>query len=508
MHERHCDSTLQTTLIAAGLSCVIFVGWFLTWHWISKRATPVIAETVPKTETGRLPILDNAKLLLLVAVSVSHTQTYTWPGSDRVETYINPWHVTTFAFISGTLSVKPPSATAFKRMLFRLILANILFCIFVHPVLHPIASREWWPDGFDSVQKIWIDGLFYGQASTNWFLWALIWWHICAAFLHECPWRLRLASSVLLAAIAGYRGEGLFSFCVACPTLPVFIAGQIFPLRKVLEQIPYTWSSCLCGLSVMIAICFLEASPTGLAFMSQIPKHYWAKDQPWFWWENPETVCYTGENWIMWIRSVIFRNALELTKGLIFLCCICPRRESFLTEWGQYSIYPMMLHQYITSQQSLVFEGSHADLTAPYPSNRGLIILAWMAVVAFCFGLTAVLSTKLVRLIFGPILEPVWAEKLVDKFAAFEAELDSPFIEKAQTAPEQQAQPQTKTCRALSREWAPEEWKDPCRSTGCLGAMEQFVDEQMRTASGPLLGDSESDGLITKVNLGCTPGEA
>eukprot|EP00929_Paragymnodinium_shiwhaense_P108378 TRINITY_DN74695_c0_g1_i1.p1 TRINITY_DN74695_c0_g1~~TRINITY_DN74695_c0_g1_i1.p1 ORF type:complete len:477 (+),score=44.94 TRINITY_DN74695_c0_g1_i1:148-1578(+) len=427
--EIHCDPNAGNTAIAAAFSLVFFAAWFLSWRVIFRPSSDGGLEK--SKGGGRTAVLDNAKFLLMITVVLTHSQTYGWPGSSQLMGYVNPWHIKTYAFISGVLSTKPPSVLGFKRIVFRLILPNILWCIILYPIMKYLVAWRF-PESFAEVELLWSEGIFNGRAATNWYLWALIWWQIFSNFLQAFPRRLRLAVAVFVSAVTGYQNEDLFSFLMACPTLPIFVAGQLFPFRDVLSRVPYSWRVIACGSAFMIVLLLLEALPPGFDYMEDTPKYGWAPDQPSFWWGRQPAICSTGGRWAVWIRGAVFRNALELTKALVFLICVCPRSPSFMTELGQYSLYPMLLHEPIMKLQLIWFAEDNA-WTMPHPANGALLTLAWIGQIAFATLVTVVFAMKPVRAVFGCIIEPVWAERLVEKVENYEARLDEVAAQAGET---------------------------------------------------------------------------
>lgn len=71
----------------------------------------------------------------MITVILTHAKIYMWPGAIAIINFVNPWHVNTYAFMSGVVARKPPSEKAFKGLVNGIILPNLLFCLIVFPAL-------------------------------------------------------------------------------------------------------------------------------------------------------------------------------------------------------------------------------------------------------------------------------------------------------------------------------------------------------------------------------------
>jgi hypothetical protein len=235
--------------------------------------------------------------------------------------------------------------------------------------------------------------------------------------LQDFPPLLRMIAAISTTAAGGYLNNGLFSWEMAISTFPIFVAGQILPVEDILAKSPRGWRTFLAGLVFMSLILLLEFSKTGFEFMSDMPAYSWGSDRPWYHWSGQQPPCTTKGRWLLWLRGAVFRNALELTKCLIFLLCICPRRPCFMSTLGRYTLYPMLIHEPFMSLPLKWFANEPDAWSMPYPEkSAALLALAWLGQFAFAFTLTLLLSAWPARMIFSVFIEPAWFEKFVDFF--------------------------------------------------------------------------------------------
>merc|ERR1712232_468006 len=104
--------------------------------------------------------------------------------------------------------------------------------------------------------------------------------------------------------------------------------------------------------------------------------------------------------WMIWLAH----ETVQLTKAMIFLLFCCPRcRIPFLTEYGQFMMYPYVLHlTCLQRMQPWLDTASTSSGIIPMP------IRWWLAAITLSFSLNLVLASRLVRCLFSVFLEPDW----------------------------------------------------------------------------------------------------
>eukprot|EP00927_Polykrikos_kofoidii_P049529 TRINITY_DN4357_c0_g1_i1.p1 TRINITY_DN4357_c0_g1~~TRINITY_DN4357_c0_g1_i1.p1 ORF type:complete len:451 (-),score=42.70 TRINITY_DN4357_c0_g1_i1:48-1400(-) len=428
-----CAYSWSTTVLSALLSFIMPICLLLGLRILRQKAESRAAKSTPheneaeaglavptQAGTQRIALLDNAKFLMMIAVVYTHSKTYWYWFAIN---FVNPFHIKCFAFMSGLMARKEPSAKKFKSLFYTLLVPNLLWCLVGFPSMTYMVNWRL-PNDFHELVNVWYNGFFAGTAGTNWFLWGLLWWNFGGMLLVDLPPILRVIVATLVAAAGGYDSSGLFSFSMAITTLPVFVFGQVVPWERILALVPDDRKRRVLGVCMAIIFFFLERVPVGSQFINDIPQYSWNRNV-WrlWWWDKPDATCDLPLTWTgsLWIRGAVFRNVLEVTKILLFLLYVCPRGESFMSRLGRYSLYPMLIHHQLMELELTWFADPGAA-SLPAPSNVPLALLLYAGQIVFCFGLTAVLSTRPVRAIWWVIIEPTWLTSCVAKIAKFESE--------------------------------------------------------------------------------------
>eukprot|EP00413_Alexandrium_margalefii_P047406 CAMPEP_0204594820 /NCGR_PEP_ID=MMETSP0661-20131031/52301_1 /ASSEMBLY_ACC=CAM_ASM_000606 /TAXON_ID=109239 /ORGANISM="Alexandrium margalefi, Strain AMGDE01CS-322" /LENGTH=208 /DNA_ID=CAMNT_0051605261 /DNA_START=13 /DNA_END=639 /DNA_ORIENTATION=- len=183
---------------------------------------------------------------------------------------------------------------------------------------------------------------------------------------------------------------------MALACFPVYAVGLTFP-ATVFDRLdlvlPWGLRSVVVGLGLLALLLALQLSPAGMSFVDDVPPFGWAHLMTSF--------CGPKEVALLWIRG-LFKNLLELTKGLIFIFCCCPRkRVPLLSHVGRHTIYPYMLHLYAREIWSDAVGGRTGLLQRVFEVSLLPVLVA------------VLLASAPVRWVFGPILEPLWLERLL-----------------------------------------------------------------------------------------------
>uniref|UniRef100_A0A7S4Q5Z8 Uncharacterized protein n=1 Tax=Alexandrium monilatum TaxID=311494 RepID=A0A7S4Q5Z8_9DINO len=404
-HAQRCG--IGRTLEAAQLTLALGLAWILVVLVLRTFGSAGVggggAEGGSAGEDcERLAVLDNAKFLLSVWVVASHLRLMPEAQMllDGVCGDFAEFHTRTFCLVSGILSRDACSPRAMRGLAFRVVVPLLLWCIALEPLLLRVARGYPLLSAGLFARKV-VDNVFHAEASrVIWYWFALVCWRLWACPLSAlCPWA-RLIVALAISALAGYAKlgqtwvyyakEGAFKMNMALACLPLFVVGQLLPLRWLLDRMPMTWVTMAVGAGLLSATYAMHKSPEGLEFMDDIPSFGWA--------HLPVQYCEPREAAALyWIRG-LFKNALELTKGLIFLLLCCPRSNSILTTFGRHSIYPYLLHPVVLDWLGPVVKAT--------PPACQLLVLPLV--------ITAVLASWPVRVLFGPFLEPVWLERLLE----------------------------------------------------------------------------------------------
>jgi len=425
-----CDAlryTIGCGMLTLALGSVLLVGF---WRFPPDALDVAPVQKQPNVAApARLVQLDNAKFLLIVIVIMGHALSgplgmYDLPEREGVSRLLTPWHTRTFALVSGLLSRGPPSIQASRGLIQRNIIPFVSYSVFLQPVLEPLLAGQGWAAMSMAPTKAWANLLYandvqwYMLALVFWRLWSwLLWW----LFRRHAP--LRLLTALTFAAIGGYFDGSMFCMFRVIHTFPVYIVGQSLPCAQLLAGLPCRWgrpASLLISLLILVTICAVQCSAAGRAFMENVPYFGWSTGQPAY---NPwetKSIMQPGQSHVVvmtfWVRG-LFRNTLELSKGVSFLQ-LCPQ-----TYWrpfsstGQHSLYPYLLHLiilrvFLDAPMLACFRpfagASAAAATAALP--RVVSVASWLAAVSIVVLLAVALASWPVRVVFRPLLEPAWAE--------------------------------------------------------------------------------------------------
>lgn len=396
---------------------------------LEQGASQATAKEVPKTGS-RIYVLDTAKFLALPLVCVWHM------GCSSGYCHFIAFHTRIFCFVSGVVSKDPPSMKQFRSVTFNLVVPTMMYCFvltpFVFPLLHwRLPTEEDY--GYVNVFRYY----FKANARVVWFLIALTFWRIWGFMLMPLKRSARLPVAVCFAAISGYVDlgdtynpeDGAFKLGNAAVFFPVFVAGQLFPLEVVFENIPWRWTYFLLGVALIGALFYTEGSATGRAFMSGVPTQGG--------WAGKDFIS-VQESGLFWAREILFFNTLSIVKTLIFIVLCCPRVSSFMSDLGQHSLYPYLLHLQFIEPIARLLSLAGIELT-----SSSLIELA------VSIPLCTLLATNPVRKVFGVFIQPMWLEYLLGDASAQKQSTPAPTV--TQSVPTMHLKPPTSGSPSSSR---------------------------------------------------------
>lgn len=356
----------------------------------------------------RRPHLDNAKLILMLMVVVTHCHVATkgWRWNIPIHLFINPFCTRTFGFISGICSQDGPSLRSFRSLVFRLIMPLVLFSTIYEPAVLPIVEIGRPLSLNEYSQRVQVN-LTEAQAGASWYMFALICWRIWSWMLSPLKpgWRLIFAS--VAASLAGYAELSTFKLHQAIPSFPVFVFGQVFPYEFALSFVPYTRGTILYGVVSLYALYIFGWQEVGKSLLLDLP--YWSWTGSGHAFDKQQEICGIFESSFIWVRA-LFRTVMEMTKCLIFLFAVCPRgRVAVVSDYGAYTLYPFLLHYAFAVAQNRWLPFTHE----PPALNFMAWLLLWAAEVFVVTVWVLFLSSPPVRYLFRPLLEPIWLERLV-----------------------------------------------------------------------------------------------
>merc|ERR1719163_502973 len=182
--------------------------------------------------------------------------------------------------------------------------------------------------------------------------------------------------------------------------LPIFIAGQLFPLKEVMARMPSLTPAMLAsGVALLALVGYWEFSASGLQILGEIPFYSWGAT------EGPrDGYCSFGAFATFWLRGV-FRNALELSKGLVLILLCCPRQDSLMSTLGQYSLYAYLLHPWL---QAFMNDALMMREWRPHPTAHSSAAFQYACLIgafAHALAVNLILTSWPSRVLFRPIIE-------------------------------------------------------------------------------------------------------
>lgn len=377
---------------AAMSSACLAMIWLIAGSiWVAVRGTND-HDLSSGTSDDRITFLDNAKFVAMVLVVFGHVQAASTPLGATTLMFVM-FHLRIFSFVSGLVSKDALNLNKLIKLVIRLAVPYIFYCVLIDPL---IAMAQ------DPTIRFWphvLGNLNLHNDHIGWYLLALLGWRLAGSLLLPFHGGIRFA----LAMVFSYAGNhyvqthlplGLGPGWNRIASLfPVFVAGQMLPVAWLSELPPVGCTSVILGI-LLVALCFyVQSSQIFTGFFSQIPLY------------GEMTIIPGCGKWdlLLW-TPCLFRNVFELSKGLVILLCFCPRSRCIMSEWGENSIYPFLLHRMV------IFHRWQYMLPPATFCQQSFLGLGLLTYSAFC---TALLATRPVRMVFGILLEPLWLEGLL-----------------------------------------------------------------------------------------------
>lgn len=384
-------------------------------------------------------MLDNAKFIAIGLVVFCHWQNFRMPGLAMFDSMpADPFRgaynqlggagegllmMPSFTFVSGICSTGRPTKTRIRRVLVNIFLAAMLWALLLWPSWR-VADFIFAALRGESPTTPWTQGKF-----LSW--WATQAWNVNIGhyLVHLGVWRLIVYAAAEISArlhmpyaamIACFVGIGLQVSCTLdaslcagspfCPQeflgmFPLFAIGTLVPIRELLQLAPTSRPGQVLGATLLLLWCAARdhGPTTVIAALSEWETLPWRGD-----WDNeiwPYKACPMPGLW-SWNLCKCTSWALMV---LVFLVLVCPRQKYWFSDVGKYS-----LHVYLLHFPALHIISGFASLL-PHPVAKSGV-MAWlvvymtsaMAVVVLSF----VLTSRPVRKISDPILQPVWLGNL------------------------------------------------------------------------------------------------
>ena len=327
----------------------------------------------------RVPFWDNARYACIVLVVLGHAiQRLTYDSDIAMALYLSfyAFHMPAFAIIAGYFSKSAPPT---KRQMARVI-TDILVPYVIFEMLWTLT--KW---------------LVEGQASPNltepswtlWFLLALGIFRLVLPYLALLRWPLLWA--LLISIGAGYlpNVDSTFSLSRTLGFLPFFVLGWWLREHDVVDRFRLIdfrpWWLRLVAVVIFAIDAFVAWNWVELWSSIDMDK--------WFFYDDSYADLGNDAWWSGGVRVALIGVGLLLSAAFFVLI---PRRTTWWTQFGQYTMYVYLLHSFIL-----------------YPFRESGILRdaepTWLwlpSVILLSVAIAIVLATRPVRWLFRPLVEP------------------------------------------------------------------------------------------------------
>jgi fucose 4-O-acetylase-like acetyltransferase len=327
---------------------------------------------------------DNLRFVAIALVVVGHV------AERRLESdammalvvFLYAFHMPLFAFVCGRFATAGAlTRSTARKMTTQLVVPYLVFSL----AWFGLRSAAEGDVGLDLAKPYW----------HLWFLVALAVWRAALPYLAEL--RHPLLVSVLISIGAGYvpSAAGVFDGGRTFAMLPFFVLGWVSRQRawgegdgragrNVLARLS---SAPARGLAAAVLAVTLAVTVLGIDAVREMELRAWARMSV------PYAATGTPEWWGGGVRLIHIALAVLLGAALMALV---PRGRSVITGWGGATMYVFLLHLvpiYLLRELTDAFEW--------FDSLPRLTLL-----VALAIAWTCVLSTRAVRRVFRPVVEP------------------------------------------------------------------------------------------------------
>ena len=353
----------------------------MTVRWTPRsglRATPGSRPSRGTTEASSRDVaLDNAKGLLIFLVVVGHAiSTVHAPGSQALGAWIYFFHMPAFVFVSGLMSKRYIAIDdgRVSAMIRGLVLPYVVFQLVLLLL--------------DMVQNPRVDLSVTQMLTPAWPLWflpALFFWRMATPFLSRIRFPLVWALAATLLVPLTPAVDWTLGINRAVSFLPFFVLGLLMD-GSALQYLRRG--------SVRIAalVALLIAFPLAGMFRERLTFR-------WLFWSDTYEMLKVSA--VEGISTKFLVMLIALLMSAAFFALV-PTGRTFLTDWGRYSMYPMLLHGVLVRLFRIAGWGDVFD------DSYGLPIF-----VLVCALLTAVMASGPVRSLSRPLVQPSaqWLER-------------------------------------------------------------------------------------------------
>jgi fucose 4-O-acetylase-like acetyltransferase len=286
---------------------------------MSSSVNPAVSPAVAPAPKTRDPWLDNAKMVLVTIVVVGHLMVLVPDGGEKNHAYdfIYYFHIPAFVLVTGYLS---RTFRYSRRHLLALVTTLVVpYIVIGWLMIHWRVLLDEAPPGLE-----W----FQNPRWPMWYLAAVVMWRLVTPIFRWHP--LMVVVAIAISLLGGLTNQELFDINRAMGFLPFFVIGlHLQPSHLALLRRPRAW----------------VVGVVGVLFVWWIADHtddFWSTQFLYFRAPYAELGASDGEG--MWIRARLIVVALV---GSFAVLALVPRRRSFLTRMGAWSLVVYLCHGFV-----------------------------------------------------------------------------------------------------------------------------------------------------------------
>ena len=327
----------------------------------------------------RVPFWDNARFACIVLVVLGHSiQRLTYDSDIALGLYllVYAFHMPAFAIISGYFSrAGPPDQRQMARVITDILVPYVIF------------------EGLWSLTKWIVEGQDTPNPSrpswTLWFLLALGIFRLVLPYLALLRWPL--AWSVLISIGSGYLPniDSTFSLSRTLGLLPFFTLGWWLREHDIVDRLRLLRSRS----PWLVASSIAALVAAGWAAWFRVDVWEQMNLRTWLFYDDAYADLGGTQWWAGGIRLMLMLVALILSAAFLVLV---PRRTTWWTQFGQYTMYVYLLHSFV------LYPFRESGVLRNLEPTWLWLPIVMVASVLIAFGL----ATGPVRRIFRPLVEP------------------------------------------------------------------------------------------------------
>jgi len=342
-----------------------------------------------------LAILDNAKLVLMMGIVLSHYTMLKWNAqvsapSALMENWLWNFPLAGFSFVSGALSKGPPNRSKLQSLVMRMLLPFLLYTLVFDASIMQWLKHEPFRVSYLSQQ------IKSAAPFPTWYLQSLIVWKLLAWSSHVLAsgwsipiWASFTSISLALFVVSSFFTMHIWSLDNGIAYLPCFAVGFLFPIEELIMLVPMTPQMAVAGCFSIVAwtlggqYCPIRERATKHLHEALLGSYG----------------CVSALSWCEGMSSAL----IYVTVFMMLLVVSCPRQEYWFTKYGRDGA----MYVYLLNLPALKLFMKALRGADPYQSN-------WKAsptsdsteAIIVAFTLTVLLSSWPARWLFSPVIEP------------------------------------------------------------------------------------------------------